>query len=59
MLEKGVECPRWAQDVYNAILTAAKKQVGIARMQYSVKQSTRPGTEQVDRVEIVLSVKAP
>ena len=54
-----VECSRWAQSVCEAILTAAKAEVGIARMQYSIKQSTRPGTEQVDRVEIVLSVKAP
>ena len=50
---------KWAQDVCEAILTAAKAEVGIARMQYSVKQSARPGTEQVDRIEITLSVKAP
>ena len=43
----------------SAILEAAKAEVGIARIQYSVKQSTRPGTEQVDRIEITLSVKAP
>ena len=49
----------WAQSVTEAILTAAKAEVGIARMQYSVKQSARPGTEQVDRIEITLSVKAP
>jgi len=59
MLEKGVECSRWAQDVCDAILTAAKAEVGIARLQYSVKESMRPGTETLDRVEIIVSVKAP
>jgi len=45
--------------VLDAVLTAAKAEVGIARMQYSIKQSVRPGTEQVDRIEITLSVRAP
>ena len=49
----------WVQEAMSAILEAAKAEVGIARIQYSVKQSTRPGTEQVDRIEITLSVKAP
>ena len=51
--------PKWAQDVCTAILAAAKAEVGIARIQHSIKQSTRPGTETLDRIEITLSVKAP
>ena len=57
--ESGIIAPKWAQDVCEAILTAAKAEVGIARIQHSIKQSTRPGTETLDRIEITLSVKAP
>ena len=42
-----------------AILTAAKAEVGIARIHYSKKEVMRPGTEMTDRIEIVLTVKAP
>ena len=51
--------PRWAQDVCDAILTAAKAEVGIARIHYSKKEIMRPGTETPDRIEITLTVKAP
>ena len=50
---------RWAQQVCDAILTAAKAEVGIARIHYSLKEVMRPGTEQPDRVEITLTIKAP
>jgi len=59
MLEKGVECSRWAQDVCEAILTAAKAEVGIARIHYSKKEIMRPGTDMTDRIEVTLSIKAP
>ena len=49
----------WTQDVYAAILKVAKAEVGIARIHVSKKEVMRPGTEQVDRIEITLSVKAP
>ena len=51
--------PTWAQSVTEAILTAAKAEVGIARIHYSKKEIMRPGTEQVDRVEITVTVRAP
>jgi len=51
--------PRWAQEVCEAILTAAKAEVGIARIHYSKKEIMRPGTETPDRIEITLTVKAP
>ena len=59
MTQSVIMAPTWAQSVTEAILAAAKAEVGIARMQYSIKQSVRPGTEQVDRIEIILSVRAP
>jgi len=49
----------WAQSVTEAILTAAKAEVGIARIQFSKREMMRPGTEILDRIEITLSVKAP
>ena len=49
----------WAQSVTEAILTAAKAEVGIARIHYSKKEIMRPGTEMTDRVEITLTVRAP
>ena len=51
--------PEWAQDVCDAILEAAKTEVGIARIHYSKKEIMRPGTEMTDRIEIMLTVKAP
>jgi len=50
---------KWVHGVYDAILTAAKAEVGIARIHYSKKEIMRPGTEMVDRIEITLTVKAP
>ena len=49
----------WTQEVVGAILAAVKAEVGIARVHYSKKEIMRPGTEQVDRVEIIVTVKAP
>jgi len=60
MIEAGaIISARWAQKVCDAILTAAKAEVGIARIHYSDKKIMRPGTEQLDRIEITLTVKAP
>ena len=49
----------WAQSVTSAILEAAKAEVGIARIHYSKKEIMRPGTEQPDRIEVTLTIKAP
>ena len=49
----------WTQDVYAAILKVAKDEVGIARIHVSKKEVMRPGTEQVDRIEVTLTIKAP
>ena len=49
----------WAQEAVSAILEAAKAEVGIARIHYSVKEVMRPGTEQTDRIEVALTIKAP
>lgn len=50
---------KWAQATASVILEAAKAEVGIARIHYSVKEIMRPGTEMTDRIEIILTVKAP
>ena len=55
----GIMAPTWAQSVTEAVLTAAKAEVGIARIHYSKKEIMRPGTEMTDRIEIMLTVKAP
>ena len=49
----------WTQGVYDAILKVAKAEVGIARIHVSRKEVMKQGTEQVDRIEIILSVRAP
>ena len=49
----------WTQGVYDAILKVAKAEVGIARIHVSKKEVMRPGTEQVDRIEVTLTIKAP
>ena len=51
--------PTWAQSVTEAILAAAKAEVGIARIHYSKKEIMRPGTETHDRIEVTLTIKAP
>ena len=55
----GIINAAWSQEAVSAILEAAKAKVGIARIHFSKKEIMRPGTEQVDRIEITLSVKAP
>ena len=50
---------KWTQGVYDAILKVAKDEVGIARIHVSRKEVMKQGTEQVDRIEIILSVRAP
>jgi len=50
---------KWAQRVRDVVIEAAKAEVGIARIHFSQKEIMRPGTEQVDRVEIIVTVKAP
>ena len=51
--------PIWVQRVRDAVIEAAKAEVGIARLHYSVKEVMRPGTETTDRIEVTLTVKAP
>ena len=50
---------KWAQSVCEAILTAAIQQVGIERIEHSVQTVSRRGSLQTDRVQIILTVKAP
>ena len=54
----GIMTPTWAQRVYEAILAAAKAEVGIDRIQFTRKEILRPGTEIVDRIEVALVIKA-
>ena len=51
--------PTWAQSVTEAILTAAIQQVGIERIEHSIQTVSRRGSLQMDRVQIILTVKAP
>ena len=60
MLEsRAIMPPEWVLGVRDAIIEAAKAEVGIARIHYSAKEVMRQGTEQVDRVEIIVTVRAP
>ena len=50
----------WAQNVTDALMEKAKELAGsVERVHFSVKQITRPGTEELDRLEVILTIKAP
>ena len=59
MQSSAIMAPKWAQGVTDAILAAAIEQVGIERIEHSVQTVSRRGSLQVDRVQIILTVKAP
>ena len=50
---------KWIVAVEKAVLEAAKAEVGLSRIQFSAQRYFRSGTETLDRIQIVLTVKAP
>lgn len=50
----------WAQTVTAALVEKAKEAAGgIDKVHYSVNQVARPGTEDLDRIEVRLTIKVP
>ena len=50
----------WAHTATAALVEKAKEVAGsIERFHYSVTEVARPGTENLDRIEVKLTIKAP
>ncbi len=50
----------WAQKVTDALVEKAREMAGsIEQVHFSVSQVARPGTEELDRLEVRLTIKAP
>ena len=57
--ESGIITAKWTEAVEKAVMEAVKAEVGLSRIQFSAQRYFRAGTETLDRIQIVLTVKAP